>query len=508
MAGLAIFVVVGNDVAMEPRFRSVDRDQLFLLPPDVRDWLPAGHPALFLVELVERLDLSVFVAGYKSSPDRGRPAYHPRVMVGILLYASMTAVSSSRRIERLLATDAGFRVVAANERPDHVTISRFLVRHGEALQGVFAQVVALAAEAGLIDPTLVAVDGTKMAADASKSRNEKLGDLRDRFTGWARQVDENDRHEDAAEQTHPDGGPVPAMEDHDAMCDWIEERLRERSAEPDDRKMNTTDPDSGLLPRSGGGWVQGYNAQAAAVAGGIVVAADITASPVDSSVLTTMVEHIDAAITDATGEPAGVVVADAGYWDTATIDDIEADEDLADLLVATGRRQPTETPDPIEEPDLAAYEAEMADYQRAVEQERSRRIEVIARVVDGDLLIREGAELLGLSVPRVGEMKLKWEQSSDPELLGTPRPPGRTKPKRPPTPTRARRARHAMDTRLVAPAGRSFYRQRQAIIEPVFGDLKTNRRTTRFLRRGTSKVRADWKLMLTGHNLTILHTRG
>ena len=112
---------------MEPRFRSVGRDQQFLLPPDVREWLPAGHPALFVSELVESLDLSVFVEAYRSTPDRGRPAYHPIVMVGVVLYASMTAVLSSRRIERLLATDAGFRVVAANERPDHVTICRLSI---------------------------------------------------------------------------------------------------------------------------------------------------------------------------------------------------------------------------------------------------------------------------------------------------------------------------------------------------------------------------------------------
>lgn len=492
---------------MEPRFRPVGRDQLFLLPPDVRDWLPVGHPALFLVELVERLDLSAFVAGYRSSPDRGRPAYHPQVMVGILLYASMTSVSSSRRIERLLATDAAFRVVAANERPDHVTICRFLARHGAALEGLFAQVVGLAAEAGLIDPTLVAVDGTKMAADASKSRNDSLGDLRARFSGWAQEVEDNDRAEDDAEAACPDGGPVPDMGDHGSMCDWIERRLRERRSEGDDRKMNTTDPDSGLLPRSGGGWVQGYNAQAAAVGGGIVVAAEITSSPVDSTMLTPMVEHIGAAIADVTGEAVGVVVADAGYWDTATIDEIEADPALADVLVATGRRQPTKAPEPLVEPDMAAFEHELADYQAAVERERSRRNEVIARVVNGELLIREGADLLGVSVPLVGEMKLRWEHDPGLDSLRAPRLAGRPKPKRPPAPTRARRAMHTMDTRLASPAGRSFYRQRQAIIEPVFGDLKTNRRTTRFLRRGIPKVRADWKLMLTGHNLTILHTR-
>src|SRR5215210_3821780 len=128
---------------MAPRFRRVDRDQQFLLPPDVREWLPAGHPALFVTELVAQLDLSSFVGRYRSTADEGRPAFHPEVMVGVALYASMTSVMSSRRIERLLVTDVGFRVVAANERPDHSTICRFLVRHRDDLELLFARVVGL-----------------------------------------------------------------------------------------------------------------------------------------------------------------------------------------------------------------------------------------------------------------------------------------------------------------------------------------------------------------------------
>jgi transposase len=483
----------------------VDRDQQFLLPPDVREWLPEGHPALFLVELIEVLDLSAFTAGYRSSRDRGRPAYHPQVMVGIVLYASMTSTLSSRRIERLLATDAGFRVVAANERPDHVTICRFLSRHRDALEGLFAQVVGLAAEAGLVDPTLVAVDGTKLAGDASRGRNERLGDLRARFGDWADTVEANDAADDAADDAEGGSGPIPEMRDRTAMRDWIRRRMADRAGEGPDRRMNMTDPDSALLPRPGGGWVQGYNAQAAAVAGGIVVAADVTANPVDATVLEPMVRRASDAVQAAVGEPAGVVVADAGYWDTDTIDRLEKDPDVADVLVATGRCQPEQTPDPLPDADLAAYEHAVADHQRRVAAERSRRIEVMARVVNGELLLREAAELLDLSVPRVGAYKIAWQNGAGPDAISEPRLPGR--PPRPKQPTPAARARHAMDTRLASPSGRSLYRQRQAIIEPVFGDLKTNRRLTRFLRRGIDNVRAEWQWMLLGHNLTILHHR-
>jgi transposase len=489
---------------MQPRFRPVKRDQQYLLPPDVREWLPAGHPALFVVEVVEAVNLAGFVASYRSTPDRGRPAYHPEVMVGIVLYASMTGVTSSRRIERLLATDVGFRVVAANERPDHGTISRFVVRHKEALEGLFAQVVGLAAEAGLIDPTLVAVDGTKLPGDASPQRNIDLGDLRRRFAAWADRVEGNDAADDAVEAEGERSGPIEEMFDSEARREWIRGRLEEREGDADDRRMNLTDPDSGLLPRSGGGWVQGYNAHAAAVAGGIVVAADVTANPADSTMLESMVRRIGEAVAEATGQRAGVVVADAGYWDTEAIEAIEADEELPDPLVATGRNLPDQQPDPLPEPDLAGCAGAEARYEQALEAEHARRVAVIARVIAGELLLREAAPLLGMSIQRVGGLKLAWQAAGGPDGIRPKQLPG-GRPKRPPGPSRAARRRHVMQTRLARPAGRSLYRQRQTIIEPVFGDVKTNRRITRFLRRGLDTVRAEWHWILTGHNLTILH---
>jgi len=288
------------------------------------------------------------------------------------------------------------------------------------------------------------------------------------------------------------------------MRQWIQRRLRERAEEPEERLMNVTDPDSAMLPRSGGGWVQGYNAQAAAVAGGIVVAADLSVNPSDSTMLVPMVTHIGDAVIAATGEQAGVVVADAGYWTSEGIAVIEADEDLPDVLVATGRWLPDEAPDPLAEPDVAAYEAAVAAHDAALAAERSRRITVIARTVNGELKLREAGELLGLSIPAVCNIRRAWNAGAGETAVPAPK---RNRPRPPPAPTRAASSRHAMDTRLARPAGRSLYRQRQAVIEPVFGDIKTNRRITRFLRRGHDLVRAEWHWILTGHNLTILHHR-
>jgi transposase len=490
---------------VSPRFRRVDRDQQYLLPPDVRDWLPPGHPALFLAAMLAELDLSRFVAKSQTSFERGRPAYHPEVMVGIALYASMTGVISSRRIERALAVDVGFRVVAANERPDHATICRFIVRHRDDLEDLFAQIVGLAAEAGLVDPVLIALDGTKMPGDASPSRNVSLDDLRAAFAAWADTVEANDAHDDAQESGP--SGPIGEMFDDDSMREWIRRRLDERGNEPGDRRMNLTDPDSGIMPRSGGGWVQGYNAQAAATQGGIVVAADVTASPSDPGMLVPMVDRIDSAVTAATGQRAGLVIADAGYWNTDNVEFIEADDDRPDVLIATAQQLPDTVPDPLPEPDLTAWETAVTEHNAKAAAIQSHRVEIIGRVVNGELLLREAEALTGLDNSWISRMKTAWINGAGPDAVPAPDLPGR--PKRPPTPTRSARRRHEMSTRLAKPSGRSLYKQRKTIIEPVFGDIKTNRRITRFLRRGHDRIRAEWHWILTGHNLTIIynHTR-
>lgn len=483
----------------------MDRDQQYLLPPDVRDWLPPGHPALFLVAMLSELDLSRFVAKSQTSFDRGRPAFHPEVMVGIALYASMTGVISSRRIERALAVDVGFRVVAANERPDHATICRFIVRHRDDLEELFAQIVGLAAEAGLVDPVLIAVDGTKMPGNSSPSRNVKLEDLRAAFAAWADTVEANDAREDAEESGR--SGPIQEVFDDEQMREWIRRRLDERADEPGDHRMNLTDPDSGIMLRSGGGWVQGYNAQAAAVQGGIVVAADVTAAPGDPQMLVPMVGRIGEAVKAATGEAATLVIADAGYWSTEAIDKIAADDERPDVLVATAQKLPDQMPGPLPEPDVAAWDEAVAEHDAKMEAIRAHRVEVIGRVVNGELLLRQAAELTGLSVAQVGTLKLNWINGGGPDAVPLSRSRNGGRPKRPRGPTRATRLRHEMESRLARPTGRSLYKQRKTMIEPVFGDIKTNRRITRFLRRGHDNVKAEWHWILTGHNLTIMHNR-
>src|SRR5215213_3454340 len=147
-----------------------------MLPPSVREWLPEDHLAFFVLDVVAELDLSAFHAAYRAD-GRGGLVYDPVMMLSVLLYAYCTGERSSRRIERRLVEDVAYRVLAANQRPDHATLARFRRRHQAAIQALFGQVLAMCVKAGIVDAGLVAIDGTKIGADASFFANRRAESL-------------------------------------------------------------------------------------------------------------------------------------------------------------------------------------------------------------------------------------------------------------------------------------------------------------------------------------------
>lgn len=140
------------------------------MPPDLRDWLPPEHLAWFVIDAVEDMNLEPFYAAYRVD-GRSRPAYDPAMMVALLLYAYARGTNSSRQIERACTEDVASRVIAAQQRPDHATIARFVERHQDALAGLFGEVLALCAKQGLAQVGVIAVDGTKVMANASRNEN-------------------------------------------------------------------------------------------------------------------------------------------------------------------------------------------------------------------------------------------------------------------------------------------------------------------------------------------------
>jgi transposase len=433
---------------MGQNFIAGDRDQAFLLPPDVRDWVPAGHLAWFVVEAVDELDLSAFYARYRRD-GWGRPAFDPAVMVALVLYAYAVGVRSARAIERRCVEDVAFRVVAANLRPDHATIARFRAGHELALAGLFGQVLAMCRRAGLVRAGVIAVDSTKVAANASGAQNKTFEELAREVLEEAAAIDaaEDELYGDARGDELPPELADPAtrrarirelMDELDAertaeqtqrqaMLERRAEHQRRTGRRPPGRppierpkamekvrRLNLTDPDSRPVktPR---GFIQGYNAQLVATEGQIIVAADVVIGSPDQGQLVPMVQAACSELAGAGADAPDTVLADAGYWRSRDITDLDA----------------------------------------------------------------QGLRVL---VPPDAHTRTE------------------------PLPGKRGGLYQRMRDRLAAPDAAGLYRQRMAIIEPIFGHTKANRRIERFHRRGLTAARSEWRLIAATHNLLKLHT--
>jgi transposase len=462
---------------MAQNFLSCDREQELLLPPSLREWLPEDHLAWFVLDAVEQMDLAAFYAGYRAD-GHGRAAHDPAMMVALLIYAYSIGERSSRRIERRCREDVAFRVICANQAPDHATVARFVVRHELAIAGLFGEVLELCARAGLVKVGVVAVDGTKIAAaathhatrsyeqiareileDAARidaAEDELYGEARGdelpeglRTSGDRRRVLREakqalDAERAAQAKKIPRGRTERLVECRRRLRqDWELERhvVSEHAAwhtagiasdgsrrmvgarhnikpypltSEPAGKLNVSDPDSRNL-KTTRGWVQGYNAQAVVTAEQIVIAAEISTESLDTANLEPMVRTACQELEDAGVEDApGLVLADAGYWTNDAIETL------------SGEGIPT----------LVAPDAD-------------RRKE-----------------------PRPGRRGGRYDL--------------------------ARRV-------LATDWGKQLYLKRQGSVEPVFGQIKSNRGADRFQRRGRSAVRSEWRLLTATHNLLKLH---
>ena len=458
---------------MAQNFIACDREQELLLPPSLREWLPEDHLAWFVLDAVDAIDLSAFLAAYRVD-GWGRAAHDPAMMVALLLYVYAVGERSSRRIERRCLEDVAVRVICANQAPDHCTIARFRQRHETALGELFGEVLQLCADAGLVRVGVIAIDGTKVHANASQHATrdyeqiareilaeaaevdeledeqfgEKRGDeLPDELAtaqgrrGWLREAKrrlDDKRAEEAR--------PIPRSrsqrlkesrrrleEELDVECraNAAYEAYRARGVMKDGRrfggppkpytppptpegKINVTDPDSRNVktPR---GWVQGYNAQAVCTEQQIVIAAEVTVSSPDFGHLQPMVSATENELARVgISTPPEVVLADAGYWHSEQMERL------------TGRGTVVLIP-----PDAGK---------------------------------RKGA--------RPG-----WDGGLY---------------------TFMRRV-------LASERGGELYAKRQGMIEPIFADTKFNRRIDRFQRRGRSACRSEWRLITASGNLLKLH---
>jgi transposase len=205
---------LGSLVGMGARFIGADRDQVFLMPPSVRDWVPEGHLVWTVLDAVAELDLSAFYADYRAD-GHGRPAYEPSMMVALLLYAYARGNRSARGIERACVEDVAYRVVAGNLVPDHSTIAEFRCRHERALGEVFSGVLGLCARAGLASVGVVAIDGTKVGANAARTANRSYEQIAREILAEAAEIDRREdelygdaRGDELPEQFQTSAGPA------------------------------------------------------------------------------------------------------------------------------------------------------------------------------------------------------------------------------------------------------------------------------------------------------------
>src|SRR6204780_4507940 len=284
-------------------FRPINRNMDFLMPPSVDEWLPQRHLARFVVEVIGGLDLRSMTGSYRGS---GEASYHPQLLLGILVYGYATGVFSSRKLERATYDSVAFRFIAANEHPDHDTIATFRRRFLNQIEALFVQVLGVAREMGVLKLGTVALDGTKIHANASRHRalsyehaskieaQAKERHARERAEYEAKMAARDSK---AAQTDKKPGGRVPQPP--------VEGPL------PTDQ-VNLTDEESRIMPVAGGGFAQCYNAQAAVAADSLlVVAADVVQAANDKQQIEPMLNHIDT-LPDEMGK-VDTLLADNGY---------------------------------------------------------------------------------------------------------------------------------------------------------------------------------------------------
>ena len=426
---------------MSKTYLPYDPDQQLLLPAALQQWLPEDHLAYFISDVVDQLDLSEITARYEQER-RGGPPYNPLMMVKVLLYAYCVGVPSSRRMATRLHEDIAFRVLAANNTPDFRTISDFRKDHLAALSGLFLQVLLLCQREGLVKLGHVALDGTKVRANASKHKamsykrmKEKEKQLQGEVDELLRRAQEVDEEEDRRYGKDKRGDELPAeLAFRKGRLERIREAMAALEAEaqaeaeraavegkdhpgrPDDQaQRNFTDAESRIMPGAGGrDFLQAYNCQAVVDhEHQVIVAARATNQASDKQQAVVMIEEAIANV----GVVPREVSADAGYYSAQAVADLQS--------LGT---------DPFIAPEKARH---------------------------------------GRKPP--------------------PAPRGRI--------PKGLSPKDRMRRKLQTKRGRQRYALRMATVEPVFGQIKQGRGFRQFLLRGLQKVQGEWSLICTGHNL-------
>ena len=437
-----------------------NREQMYLMPVSIEAWLSEGHLAWFILDAVEAMDISKFYLKYRAD-GCGRAAYDPQMMVCLLLYAYCLGVRSSRQIEQACEVDIAFRVITANQQPDYSTVCRFRSQNEKELGMLFTEVLRLCAKAGLLKAGIVALDGTKIKANASLSANRSEAHIEAEVKKMLTEAREKDEEEDRLFGKDSRGDEMPeelkdrkgrparlkeclerlAREKEEKIqcqAEKIEKRIveeetmghKKRGRKPKEvarvmqeeakTKANVTDPESRIM-KTRLGYVQGYNAQAVVDRGQIIIAADVTQEENDVHQLHLMTEQAQQEL-KAVGIIKGIKtgLVDAGYW---------SEDNIVNSL-------PTD-------PEYLIATAKDWKQREAMSEQKAPRGRI-------------------------------------PQQLSI---------------------RERMERKLLTKRGRALYKLRGQIVEPVFGQIKAVRDCDIFMRRGLEAAQNEWRLICATHNL-------
>ena len=514
---------VSHNSGMPQNFIESGREQGFLLPPDVRDWLPADHLAWFVIDAVRAMDLAAFYAAYRAD-GHGRAAYEPSMMVTLVLYANATKQRSSRAIESHCRQDVAYRVITGNLVPDHATIARFVVRHESALAGLFGEVLRVCDQAGLVKPGLVAIDGTRLAGNASREANREFEQIAREILAEHKATDEaEDRlHGEARGDELPEQLRTP-----EGRREFFRQAKHKRQRQR--QETDAQEPQSDAEAAADGGFEFDAERIVARVQGREGWLRDAkrqleqrrwqepdAISRSRSERLVLAAERLE---TDLDAERAGNEAYEA----------YRAQGRMKDGRRFGGPPKPYTPPEVPEgkvnvtDPDskhIKANDTYVQGYNaQAVVDER--QIVLAAEITNSTV---DWSQLDPMITATIGELERAgvsgrpetaladtqyWNEQHMDEVIANKHvqvliPPDsgtREKPRPGWTGGRYSWMRYVLASEL----GDGLYRKRKQMIEPVFGHTKHNRGVTRFHRRGRAAVRTEWRLLMATHNLTKLH---
>lgn len=445
---------------MNYNFHPVERNQMYLLPPNMSDWLPSDSFAWFVIDSVDEMDIKKIYGKYRAD-GKGGTAYNPRMMTALLLYSYCNGERSSRVIEEFCKQNISYRVIAANQLPDHSTIARFRQENLKEIDGLFTEVLTICANAGLVKVGLVSLDGSKIKANASLDANLTRETINKKVKEMLKEAEETDRREDEEEAKTKSDKEKSAKATREERIERfkksmaeLKKREEEKKAEEERKiaerkaleeaekekgkevrgrkpllreetkekeiKINTTDPESRIM-KTRKGFIQGYNAQAVVNEEQIIIAAEVTQEENDWSQLHPMIEKAKENLAKAGVEKKiKKLTADAGYGSEDNLS--KESENTPEFFIAVKKD----------------HEMRKSMYEDNCPRGRS----------PSDLTYRE-----------------------------------------------------KMSRKLLTKRGKAIYKKRGQTIEPVFGQIKNRQREEGFMQRGSEKCDSEWKIISLCHNL-------